>query len=339
MNTSFLSTSTSQSGEHREYITMFNDWDLDAAFLNASQPYLSIVCEPHTPRLNRTSPTNTEKCVPHSPIHSHNGAFDEWEVINSYDSKNNSLLRLSRSSVSNSTSPKSHPDLSVNSHCTSSPTQPKTTAKSVYNLELESSKSVNIMNLDPNNGKSSLIALWSNNAADKAVSVFQKMFASFSRSNSFSQAKSGKHQQQHQRTESLNMPQLDKSATHQPQKQPADTTQKPSTTHALTQQAKPQAIPTAKRAVTEHPFNPFDMMHVEQAIKLKQPLGEAEFRNFLDSDGRVVQHEELRQRIFEGGIDPAKRKEIWPILLEIYPNPNMTYKQRNEFLKQKVNIF
>ena len=68
----------------------------------------------------------------------------------------------------------------------------------------------------------------------------------------------------------------------------------------------------------------------------KPPLGDAEYRNFTDSDGRIVQLSELRQRIFDGGCEPSRRKELWPLLLDIYPNSNsMTSKQRSDFINLK----
>ena len=204
------------------------------------------------------------------------------------------------------------------------------------------------MNLDPNNGKSSLIALWSNNAADKAVSVFQKMFQSFSGSNSFSKSKP--------RSSSFNNRNVGDMAAHLSPSKNNSSIEQPEKKHTMTTS---QYIPTRKSAThaakhlaadalnymkttsptkTGEKLDPFDMAHVEQSVKQKQPLGEAEFRNFLDSDGRIVQPGELRQRIFEGGVDAGKRKEIWPILLDVYPNSNMTFKQRCEYLKLKVNL-
>lgn len=80
----------------------------------------------------------------------------------------------------------------------------------------------------------------------------------------------------------------------------------------------------------------------KQLIRKKKPLGDAELRNFLDSDGRVVQLHELRQRIFEGGCEASKRKELWPILLGVFPSNHlsvMTQKQRNEWLKVKAREY
>jgi hypothetical protein len=289
-----------------------------------------------------------------SPIIGSPVANDEWEVINSYDSKNssassklNARRRTSAQAAVNNNSPaattltqnqsKGHSLSSASSHSTSSPNTKQ--QQPVYNLNLSNNKSVNIMNLDPNsNGRSSLIALWSNNAADKAVSVFQKMFQSLSRSNSFSfQSKASSSpsvQNKHSRAETF----ANNETTIPQQQQPPVTIASQIVTPPPP--SPPQSVPSRKATAHVEPlFNPFDINHVEQSIKLKQPLGDAEFRNFLDSDGRIVQPEELRQRIFEGGIDPGKRKELWPILLNVFPHPNMTFKQRADFLKQKVQYF
>ena len=87
-----------------DYITLFNDWDLDAAFLNASNPYLSIVaeclslkpckpcCSPPPPALE-TSPNDSHDSPIHTPPPlSPNSAvadFDEWEVITSCETNKN----------------------------------------------------------------------------------------------------------------------------------------------------------------------------------------------------------------------------------------------------------
>jgi hypothetical protein len=167
LNNSFLGSSTNTSispdtEPQRDYIAMYNDWDLDAAFLNASTPYLSIVVE--TPSYNRLiSHVELTSPIIGSPV-----ANDEWEVINSYVSKNSSSssklnvsARRRMSAVNNSPAAtltqnqsKGHSLSSASSHLTSSPNAKQ---QPVYNLNLSNNKSVNIMNLDPNsNGRSSL---------------------------------------------------------------------------------------------------------------------------------------------------------------------------------------
>ena len=96
-------------------------------------------------------------------------------------------------------------------------------------------------------------------------------------------------------------------------------------------------------------FNPIESsginlqenFNVESPIPkhVKNPLGLAELKNFLDSDGRVVQPAELRQRIFDGGCEVSSRKELWPILLNVYPSLKLTSKQRIEFIKKESKVY
>jgi hypothetical protein len=125
--------------------------------------------------------------------------------------------------------------------------------------------------IDVDDGRSLIATMsnkWGNNAADKAVSAFQRFI------------------------------------------------------HGLTSKSH-----TASAIGTSHPI--YDDLY---KTKWKQPLGQLELHNFLDSDGRIVQLNELKQRIFEGGIEPGLRKIIWRYLLNIYPH-NISSKQRMIFLK------
>jgi hypothetical protein len=136
-------------------------------------------------------------------------------------------------------------------------------------------KNYSIMNVD---GGRSLIATWGNNAADKAASIFQKMFNGLSRSTNLNINNTNKFQ-------------------------------------------------------NNDDYNPYyNLFDNIDKFKWKQPLGESEFRNFLDSDGRIIQPNELKQRIFEGGIDYKLRKVIWRYLLNIYPN-GLTGQQRVDYVK------
>jgi hypothetical protein len=248
-----------------EYISLFNDWDLDAAFLNSSQPYLSLNVELLTDNNNinnspnkSTPPTNTQnqqtqesspsrfytKNPTLNPASNVNNE-DDWQVINT-----------------NEIAPK------------------KLNTK---NNTQHSQSSINLMNLDASG--QSVIALWSTKATEKVTSVFQKQFNtilnSISRSGSFSSM-------------------------------------------------------TAPAASHSSSFSSKDYLILKKLTK-KTPLGDVEFRNFLDSDGRIVQMQELRQRIFDGGCEHQKRKELWPIILGVFPPgcPQMTFKQRGDFLRLK----
>ncbi|CAF1256736.1 unnamed protein product, partial [Didymodactylos carnosus] len=67
-----------------------------------------------------------------------------------------------------------------------------------------------------------------------------------------------------------------------------------------------------------------------------QPLGEGDLKKFLDCEGRLIHNIELRQAIFDGGIEPSFRKVVWRHLLNIFPS-SMTGTERIEYLKS-VNI-
>ena len=70
----------------------------------------------------------------------------------------------------------------------------------------------------------------------------------------------------------------------------------------------------------------------------KGPLKEFEWRNHLDHEGRVVRTEELWARIFQGGIDPSLRREVWKHLLNVFP-PDLTEDERERHLMMKVNVY
>ncbi|CAF0848812.1 unnamed protein product [Rotaria sp. Silwood1] len=63
-----------------------------------------------------------------------------------------------------------------------------------------------------------------------------------------------------------------------------------------------------------------------------KPVDENDFKKFLDSEGRLIHTNELRQAIYEGGVEPSFRKIIWRHLLNIFPI-NMTSSERVEYLK------
>lgn len=230
-----------------EYLTILNDFDLDAAFIYSSHPYLSlniIVSSDFMFKFDEEQKVNEQSIN-----------VEDWDVISNLDLK---------------------------------PMSPLAKTKLKTTLGADSS-------IDTGAGRS-LIALWSNTAADKAVSVFQKVIHGLSRSNSTTandQTKSNKHR--------FN-----------------------SATSNISHESSSQ-LNSAK---------PFDLSQIE---KLKPAIGDTEYRNFIDSDGRIIILSDLKQRIFEGGCEPSRRKELWPILLDIFPfsQQTMSTQQRNEFIKQK----
>jgi hypothetical protein len=227
-----------------EYVSILNDWDLDAAFLYSSYPYLSLnIILTNNEEIFKFGEEEQDTLTTVATAARSKSLSEDWDVISNIDVKSgNSLNKKNKITTTTTTN---------------------TTKKS----KLEN--------------RSSIIALWSNTAADKAVSVFQKMMHGFSRSDSNSSS-------------------------------------------------SPPITITATKINEE-------LFEIKKIEKLKQPIGESEYRNFIDSDGRLIILSDLKQRIFDGGCEPSLRKQLWPILLEIYPNSqvSMSEHERINFLKQK----
>lgn len=52
----------------------------------------------------------------------------------------------------------------------------------------------------------------------------------------------------------------------------------------------------------------------------RKPVSRVEWDGFFDLNGRlVVEVDEVKSRIFHGGLDPAIRKDAWPFLLGVFP--------------------
>ncbi|XP_069949536.1 TBC1 domain family member 15 isoform X2 [Cherax quadricarinatus] len=68
------------------------------------------------------------------------------------------------------------------------------------------------------------------------------------------------------------------------------------------------------------------------------PLTHDDFQQFLDDDGRILDVEPLKQRIFKGGIHPNLRRELWCFLLG-HNLWNSTYIQREERRRQRENLY
>ncbi len=254
-----------------EFISLHSDWDLDAAFLNSSNPYLAILLTP-------TGPAKISTVTANNPVQTPTN-FDEWEVISTQEIK--------------------PPVTSV----------PISDCRSIEHSQKQLRNRSGSFT-DPNSSRRNLFSLWSVTAADKAVSVFSKMLSGFSRSNSFTSTTSSN--QSHQYVHSYNSNSVNQSYS---QYNP----------HSNVSPPRNDNIPIE----AAHLFNKYT----------KTPLTDAEYKNFIDSDGRVVHFGELRQRVFDGGCEPTRRKDIWPMLLDIYPNYSLTAKQRNEFIRDKSNDY
>ncbi|CAM8923409.1 unnamed protein product [Rhodiola kirilowii] len=75
----------------------------------------------------------------------------------------------------------------------------------------------------------------------------------------------------------------------------------------------------------------FDKITLVWGKPRQPPLGLEEWHAFLDSEGRVMDPNALRKRIFYGGIEHKLRKEIWGFLLGYYALDS-TYAER-EYLR------
>ncbi|KAM7268402.1 hypothetical protein ACFE04_010568 [Oxalis oulophora] len=75
----------------------------------------------------------------------------------------------------------------------------------------------------------------------------------------------------------------------------------------------------------------FDKLSITWGKLRQHPLSSEEWATMLDSEGRIIDSEALRKRIFYGGVEHQLRKEIWGFLLEHYAYDS-TYAER-EYLK------
>lgn len=87
--------------------------------------------------------------------------------------------------------------------------------------------------------------------------------------------------------------------------------------------------------VNEIPVAPdpveFDKLTLVWGKPRQPPLGSEEWTTFLDNEGRVMDSNALRKRIFYGGVDHKLRREVWAFLLGYYAYDS-TYAER-EYLR------
>ncbi|XP_065849467.1 uncharacterized protein [Euphorbia lathyris] len=91
---------------------------------------------------------------------------------------------------------------------------------------------------------------------------------------------------------------------------------------------------TLEDAEENHAQNPvpsdpleFDKLTLVWGKPRQSPLGSEEWATFVDSEGRIMNSEALRKRIFYGGVEHSLRREVWPILLG-YHSYNSTFAER-----------
>uniref|UniRef100_G1R8J6 Rab-GAP TBC domain-containing protein n=1 Tax=Nomascus leucogenys TaxID=61853 RepID=G1R8J6_NOMLE len=72
----------------------------------------------------------------------------------------------------------------------------------------------------------------------------------------------------------------------------------------------------------------------EDVKPFKPPLSDAEFHTYLNHEGQLSRPEELRLRIYHGGVEPSLRKVVWRYLLNVYPD-GLTGRERMDYMKRK----
>jgi hypothetical protein len=288
------------NNETEDYTSLNNDWDLDAAFFNSSNPFLNIKIELITDdkiHKNQSKPISFDnkqdkliQLPPSTPISTSLSKmtspelYEEWDVISSNDLQMKNII-TKQQNQSNITSP------SLNK----SKSDTKNDYQKLSNDSFKRSKTYT----NTANGKS-LMSIWSN----QYVSVLHRMF---------------------------------NITPNKPEQQTSLNSSSSNSSNSVSINNSNISINNETHSINSNQHQFIESINqIDHFNKAKSPLGENEFKNFLDSDGRVVQMQELRQRIYEGGIDPVKRKELWPIVLEIYPNNQMTLFQRNQYVKEKT---
>ncbi|XP_066500824.1 TBC1 domain family member 25 isoform X2 [Hoplias malabaricus] len=76
----------------------------------------------------------------------------------------------------------------------------------------------------------------------------------------------------------------------------------------------------------------------EEVKPFKPPLNDAEFHSYLNSQGQLTKPEELRLRIYHGGVEPSLRKVVWRYLLNVYPD-GLTGQERMDYMKKKTREY
>ncbi|KAM4606916.1 TBC1 domain family member 25 isoform 1-T2 [Discoglossus pictus] len=76
----------------------------------------------------------------------------------------------------------------------------------------------------------------------------------------------------------------------------------------------------------------------EDVKPFKPPLTDAEFHTYLNHEGQLTRPEELRLRIYHGGVEPSLRKVVWRYLLNVYPD-GLSGQERMNYMKCKTREY
>ncbi|XP_037102054.1 TBC1 domain family member 25 [Syngnathus acus] len=82
----------------------------------------------------------------------------------------------------------------------------------------------------------------------------------------------------------------------------------------------------------------FSWSYGEEIKPFKPPLSDTEFHSYLNSQGQLTRPEELRLRIYHGGVEPSLRKVVWRYLLNVYPD-GLSGQERMDYMKRKTREY
>lgn len=82
----------------------------------------------------------------------------------------------------------------------------------------------------------------------------------------------------------------------------------------------------------------FTWSYGEEIKPFKPPLSDAEFHSYLNGQGQLTRPEELRLRIYHGGVEPSLRKVVWRYLLNVYPD-GLSGQERMDYMKRKTREY
>jgi len=75
-----------------------------------------------------------------------------------------------------------------------------------------------------------------------------------------------------------------------------------------------------------------------EKVKKASPLGEKQFSNYLDFEGRIKSMRELRLTSYRRGVAPKLRRAVWKHLLNVFPL-GLTGQQRYEYVRAKSILY
>ncbi|GFY42168.1 TBC1 domain family member 25 [Trichonephila inaurata madagascariensis] len=67
-------------------------------------------------------------------------------------------------------------------------------------------------------------------------------------------------------------------------------------------------------------------------------VDEALYFSLLDREGRVFNHRELHMAVYNGGVEPSMRPQVWKHLLNVYPH-GMTMEDRKSYMNSKCEEY